>query len=253
MFTEPDDADPFAAMLKHEIINIITWQEKRNPRATQTEVGPSEIGDPCARRLGYRIAGIEPRNVDYDPWPSIIGTAMHTWLDDAVRSWEEENQVGAWLTETPVTMGEFVKGRSDLYNYTTQCVIDHKSAGPDVMKKIKKEGPPPGYVVQLHCYGYGYEALGMPVKKVALMFYPRAGWLRDMYVWTADYDRSIAETALNRLYRIANTVVTLEVLKESHRWELVEATPTDSCGFCPWYDPGRDPGKGADATGCPGR
>ena len=254
MFTEPDDADPFAAMLKGKLTEMILWKERTNPRALQTEVGPSEIGDPCDRRLGYKLAGIPPRNVDYDPWPSVMGTAMHTWLDDAVSAWEAENGDQAeWVTETPVAVGEFVKGRSDLYNRPLGCVIDHKSAGPDVMKKIKKEGPPPGYVVQIQCYGYGYEQLGWPVKKVALVFYPRAGWLRDMYVWTADYDRSIAEAALNRLYGIAHRVVSMDILKQSHRWEDVPATPSNSCGFCPWYDPGRDVDRVADDTGCAGR
>lgn len=251
MFSEPDTGDPFAAMLKNNLIEMITWYENRNPRALQTEVGPSEIGDPCDRRLGYKLAGVEPRNVEFDPWPSIVGTAMHTWLDNAVQAWEAENQKGYWLTETPVAVGEFVKGRSDLYHRPTDCVIDHKSCGPDVMKKILKGGPPPGYVVQIQCYGHGYEQLGYPVKKVALAFYPRAGWLRDMYVWTADYDRSIAEAALNRLYGIAHTVVSTEVLKYPDRWKDVEATPSNSCGFCGWYNPNKD-GE-ADETGCPGR
>lgn len=251
MFSEPDTGDPFAALLKNKLTDVILEKEKANPRAAQVEVGPSEVGDPCNRRLGYRLAGIEPCNMDFDPWPSVMGTAMHTWLDEAVQSWEHARPEEEWMTETPVAVGEFVKGHSDLYNIPLACVIDHKSAGPDVMKKIKKEGPPPGYVVQIHCYGYGYENLGMAVKKVALVFYPRAGWLRDMYVWTADYDRSIAEAALNRLYGIAHRVVSLNVLKQSHRWEEVEATPSNSCGFCPWYDPGRS--GGADATGCPGR
>lgn len=249
MFSEPDEGDPFAALLKHELTEVILAKERANPRAQQTEVGPSEIGDPCDRRLGYKLAGIPERNVDYDPWPSIMGTAMHSWLEEAVR----DHGGSEWMTETPVAVGEFVKGHSDLYHRSTACVIDHKSAGPDVMKKILKEGPPPGYVVQIQCYGYGYEKLGMPVRKVALVFYPRAGWLRDMYVWADTYDRSIAEAALKRLYGIAHTVVSLDVLKQSHRWEQVDATPSNSCGFCPWYDPGRDLERGADDTGCPGR
>jgi len=251
MFAEPGGEDPFTAMLKHRLIEMIIWHEHRNPRALQTEVGPSEIGDPCDRRLGYKLAGIVPSNVEFDPWPSIVGTAMHTWLDDAVTAWEAENRKGEWVTETPVAVGEFVKGRSDLYNRRLGCVIDHKSAGPDVMKKILKEGPPPGYVVQIHCYGYGYEQQGLPVKKVALAFYPRAGWLRDMYVWAADYDRSIAENALNRLYGIARRVLSLDVLNKGHLWKEVEATPTNSCGFCPYYRPSMD--GDANETGCPGK
>ncbi len=123
------------------------------------------------------------------------------------------------------------------------------------MKKVARYGPGPGYVVQIQLYGYGYEQLGYSVKKVALAFYPRAGWLRDMYVWTADYDRSIALTALERVSRIAQEVVNRDVLNESyqHRWEQVAAVPSDACGFCPWYVPDRDLEIGANGSGCPGR
>jgi hypothetical protein len=213
------------------------------------------MGDPCDRRVGYRIAEVPETNTGFDPWAAIVGTSIHSWLDDAISSWVVATASKAWLTETPVTLDGFIKGRSDLFNVDEACVIDHKGAGPSVMKKVVKDGPGPGYVVQVQLYGYGYEQLGYEVKKVALAFYPRAGWLRDMYVWTADYDRDVALAALARVSRIATEVVALDILKEGHghRWEQIEATPTDHCGFCPWYQRDRTPEMGADETGCPGR
>jgi hypothetical protein len=159
----------------------------------------------------------------------------------------------SWLTETRVQIESIVGGTSDLFNVDESCVIDHKGAGPSVMKEVVKNGPGAGYVVQIQLYGYGYEQLGYPVKKVALAFYPRAGWLRDMYVWTADYDRNVALGALDRVSRIAQEVIKLDVLNKSHRWEQIEATPSDHCGFCPWYDNNRPAELGADENGCPGR
>ena len=253
MFAEPGNEDPFTLMLKSQLIEIILWGEDQNPRGHQVLIGPSEIGDVCDRRIGYRIAGVEPCNTEFDPWPSIMGTAVHSWLQDTVNKWVEKEGQTDWFTEATLNINDFVEGHSDLYWVKHHTVIDWKTAGPDVLKKIRAEGPPPGYVIQAHMYGYGFEQTGMPVKKVALAFLGRAGWLKDMYLWVADYDRSIAENAMGRLYRIANKVVTMDVLNQSHRWEQIEATPSNSCGFCNWYAPGKDSETGADATGCPGR
>lgn len=255
LFDPGDDYDPLARRLKEQLVEIIKWHEFNSPRSMQKRIGPSEMGDPCDRRIGYRVAEVPEVNRGFDPWAAIVGTSIHSWLDDAISAWVTKTGNKAWLTETPVTLDGFIKGRSDLFNVDEACVIDHKGAGPSTMKKMVKEGPGPGYVVQVQLYGYGYEQLGYQVKKVALAFYPRAGWLRDMYVWTADYDRDVALAALDRVSRIASQVIELEILKESngHRWEQVEATPSDYCGFCPWFVSNRSLEMGANNSGCPGR
>jgi hypothetical protein len=245
--------DPFADLVKRSLIEVIRWADEQNPRSKQIAIGPSEIGDPCDRRVAYRLAQMEAVNRTFDPWAAIVGTALHSWLEDAFQAWNGTHPGSPWATETPVVLTDFVKGRSDLYHSDWQCVIDHKGAGPDVMRKYRKDGPPPGYIVQVQCYGYGYEKLGIPVRKVALAFYPRAGWLRDLYVWTSDYDRSVAEEALARLSRIATELLSADILNRGHRWENVPASPSNACGFCPMYVPDRDPDRGADENGCPGR
>ena len=252
-FAEPGNEDPFSALLKSELVEIIRWHEQQNPRGHQALIGPSEIGDPCDRRIGYRIAGIPACNKDFDAWPAIVGTAIHSWLQTAVNNWMTCHGSTDWRTETTLAVNEFVEGHADLYWNKHDTVIDHKTQGPDVFKKTKVNGPAPGYVIQAQVYGYAFEQAGLPVKKVALAFFSRAGWLRDMYVWTADYDSAIAKNAIARMYGIAAQVVNLDILKESHRWEQVQATPSNTCAFCPWYNPGKDPEVGADANGCPGR
>lgn len=252
MFEEPGDENPFSQMLKQQLTDIILWYDKQNPRSKQLALGPSEIGDPCDRRIGYRIAGIPACNTDFDPWAAIVGTALHGWLDKAVTAWTQEQSTKDWLSETTL-VSEFIEGHSDLYSVDHQAVIDWKSAGPDVMKKVKRNGPSPGYQIQTHIYGSLFEQAGYPVRKVSLVFLPRAGWLRDMFVWSADYDRAVAQQAMQRVFDIAQKIVSLDILNQSHMWEQVDPVFSNSCGFCPFYDPGRDPERGADATGCPGR
>lgn len=255
LFTEPDDSvDPAAQKLKTELIDIIRWADSQNPRSAQKELGPSEIGTPCVRRLAYRLAEIEPVNTGFDPWAAIVGTAIHAWLDQAISMWcAEHGGTCDWLNEKALPFGEFAKGRSDLFQVSSGTVIDHKGAGPDVMRKVRRDGPPPGYVAQVQLYGLGYATLGYDVKRVGLAFYPRAGWLKDMYVWVTEYDQDVANGFIERMYATARILHGLNIIESPHRWEQIDATPSNDCGFCSMYDPGRDAERGADDTGCPGR
>lgn len=255
LFDDTPAQDPLAMKLKSQLIDIIKWADRNSARSLQKTIGPSEIGDQCDRRIGYRIAEVPEVNDRFDPWAAVVGTSIHSWLDSAIKAYVGAGMSSSWLSEAQVQVAGAVRGTSDLFNVDEACVVDHKGAGPSVMKQVVKDGPSAGYIVQTHLYGMGYENLGHTVKKVALVFYPRAGRLRDIYVWTADYDRSIAEKALARVSRIATEVINLEVLKEGHehRWEQVEAFPSDYCGFCPWYMPDRAPDTGANDKGCPGR
>lgn len=253
-FAELDEGDPFATMIKTRLIDMIKWADARNPRALQTMIGPSEIGTPCDRRIGYRIAQVPEVNTDHDNWPAIVGTSVHAWMESTVNQYlDEVEHEYPWYTETTLNIDEFVKGHADLYSREYKAVIDYKTAGPDVMRKVRKDGPPENYQIQAHVYGYGFERLGFPVQKVCLVFLPRAGWMKDMYVWCDDYQQDVAIGSVNRVYQIAQQLVDLDVLTHGHRWEQVDAVPSNDCGWCPMYDPGRDPERGADATGCPGR
>jgi hypothetical protein len=185
----------------------------------------------------------------------VVGTALHTWLEQAFTVYNESH-VGppAWKTETRMQLDQVVQGTSDLYSHEYRAVIDWKGAGPAVMKKVREHGPPLGYQIQAHLYGYGYTLQGLPVDKVCLVFLPRAGWLKDMFVWCDDYSESVAMGAIMRLYQIAQDLMKLDISTYSDRWNQVSATPGNDCGFCPWYSPSTETVvTGATDKGCPGR
>lgn len=257
-FAEPANesgVDPFAAMIKSKLTEIIVWQDKRNPRSLQEQIGPSEVGDPCQRRVGYRLASVPACNDAFDPWVAVVGTAIHSWMENAVRQWAmvHGEASGEWVTEATVQIGEFLQGHVDLYQSNWRSVIDYKSVGADKMKQVLEHGPEEKHKIQVQCYGLGCELWGLPVEKVALVHLPRSGLLKNMYVWTGDYDRAVAEAALERMYATALKLVELDVLAKPYRWEDVEPTPSNSCGLCPWYDPKRENDIVADHTGCGGR
>lgn len=250
-FAELDEEDPFVAVLKTKLIDTILWGYQQNPRNSQVAIGPSEMGVVCDRRIGYRLADVARCNTDMDPWPSIMGTSMHSWLQQTFDGWNRANGDEVWLTERRVHLDEVISGSSDLYSTEHEAVIDWKGVGPDVMRKIRKDGPPMSYITQIQLYGYAFARAGFSVKKVCLAFLSRAGWLKDMFVYCDDYDPGIATMAISRTYQIATEVTKLDVLKHPDRWNQVLAVPTNDCGWCPWYDPSRS--TDADNTGCPGR
>lgn len=254
-FMEIDEGDAFANRLKTTLIDVILWaqSEAMNPRGKQAMIGPSELGTVCDRRIGYRIAGVPKVNMDMDPWPMVVGTAVHTWLERAFTVWNEANtRTPEWLTETRLNLDQVIQGTSDLYSTEFRAVIDWKGAGPDVMKKVRRDGPPLGYQVQAQLYGYGFSLQGLPVEKVCLVFLPRAGWLKDMYVWCQDYDQMIATAAIDRMYAIAQNLINLDTSTYPNRWNEVPATPSNDCGWCPYYSPSSENEVATD-RGCPGR
>lgn len=251
-----DDSDPEAALLKHQLIEIITWADRNAPRSLQQMIGPSEIGVVCDRRIGYRIAEITPCNVEFDPWPAIVGTAIHRWLDDAVVTWSKAHADNNWLAESqlpPLQVTELVEGHGDLFHVGRGTVIDHKTAGPDVMRLVRQEGAKPEHKIQVQCYGLGFHNRGYTVNKVAIIYYPRSGWLGNCQVWVDDFRPDVAYAALDRLGSISRELLSRDVLRHPEQWSEVSATPSNECGLCPWYDPNRYANRAADETGCPGK
>jgi hypothetical protein len=251
-FAELDEGDPFATMVKTKLIQMIQWAENEAPRSKQTALGVSDISVTCDRRLGYRIAEVPATNVDMDKWPAIVGTSIHAWMERAVNSWMRFHD-RVWDTEATLRIDDLILGHADLYSREHAAVIDYKTASSDVMRKVRKDGPPEHYQIQIQLYGYGFEQTGQRVDKVCLVFLPRAGWLKDSHVWCTDYNRDLAVMAINRVYAIAQQLVNLETSIHPHRWEQVTAHPSNECGWCPLYDPGRPLELGADDKGCPGR
>lgn len=239
--------------LKHELSKMILWNEQNAPRSRQQAIGPSELGGLCDRRLAYRIAGIRPVNLGADPWPAIVGTSIHNWLEEAINRYQREVEDLGYLTELRVQPDPMVHGRSDVFHVPTGTVVDHKTTGTKGMRNAKKGIVSEGYRVQVQLYGLGHERAGRVVKQVALIFYPRSGWLNDAQVWVEPYNREVALDALARLYDLADRLIEMDVGNNPQRFQLIDATPGDDCVWCPFYLQERDHDIAADDKGCPGR
>lgn len=224
-------------LLYAELAHLITEAIKGAPRTVQTRLGPSEIGDPCARRIGHKIIGTPARPLPPN-WKATMGTAIHAWLAAVL---DADNVAGApmmdgqerWLVEVPVTVGDGISGTADVYDRITATVIDWKTCGRTMLRKYKANGPGVGYQIQAHLYGLGLVRAGQPVDTVMVIFLPRQGELAEAYVWSEPFDQGLAEAALQRYIGVESLVAVLgeaalDALPMSPQW----------CSLCPFYQSG---------------
>lgn len=238
-----------------ELRELVETHANGSDRNLQRHLGPSEIGHLCHRQVAGKLAQLPATNHVSDPWPSIMGTAGHAWMEDCLKAVNDKAGRVRFLTEFRVrpTMGfEDHPGTGDGYDADHQAVIDHKFLGSTSMNKLLKDGPPRHYFVQFLLYMLGFQALGLPVSRIVLLAWPRTGSSLDgLYVWEhqvtdADYaflENEIAPELAYRKQWAAALIAGTAQLRD------VPADTRDECHFCDFYRPqaARDGG-----SGCPG-
>lgn len=250
----PESLEERNIRLKDKLTEIICWVDDNAPRSRQVEIGPSEMGSPCEQQIARILAGMPRVNFHTDPWAAIVGTSIHKWIENAINTFQSEGPqdswVAQWKTEMAVMLDENIPGHTDIFDGLD--VIDVKTAGVDAIPKLRKAGEPPeNYKVQGHLYGYAHRRAGRPVRDVVLVFLPRAGWLKDMFIWREPYNETVALEALERVYRIGDEAIQAGVLDDPANWAKIPTAPAPECWFCSYFV-SRPSEMLPDATGCPG-
>jgi len=156
---------PWAVRYAADLRRVVNEHAAHNPRTLQAHLGPSELGSICDRQVAGKLAGVPRTNHVVDPWPSIVGTAVHAWLADAFAADNARHGL-RWVPEQRVVPHPDHPGTADLYDGEEQAVVDHKILGETAMAKVRsQDGPPLRYQVQLLLYGKGYRLLGLPVRR----------------------------------------------------------------------------------------
>jgi len=232
MFVSP--VEPSQA-IADRLRQTITRHAQFAPRSLQTRIGLSEIGDPCARKIAYKITGTEKTNVSTDPWASISGTAIHAWLADCFGT--DPN----YLVEQKVEAATGLSGTVDLYDIEQGLVIDHKCVGATSMKKRLKEGMTKTQRVQLSMYALGLIKMGYQPKNIACAYYPLGGRLDNLHVVVEPFFIGTAMDAINRMETIEDSLQYVKV-------DEIPAEPSGLCSYCSWYLPNSTDLR----VGCPG-
>lgn len=239
-----------------EVFGLLRDGILNQPRGKQRMIGPSEIGQPCGRRLGYRLGQVPKTQREDIKWKPFVGTALHEQVATLVATHEiarfgdgSDTTVSTrWLVEERVTVGEVngieITGSADLFDAHHGVVFDWKFVGETMLRKYKNEGPGQQYQWQAHLYGQGFINAGFDVRSVAVIFMTRDGDFTDRVVWAEPFNPDIAAKALERLTGVDDL---LTELGTPAALELLD-TAANYCKWCPWF---RKESTNI-ATGCPG-
>jgi hypothetical protein len=233
-----------------ELLDVFAAGVKGHARSAQREIGPSGIGHPCDRHLGYFFAEVPHTGTEPLGWRQAVGTAVHSAGDDWAA--QANAQRGhRWLTNVPVYVGDLYPGRPihghlDYLDVLTATVVDLKVPGPSQLKEYRKRSKPesPTYRIQTQLYAHGVDRAGFLPEWVAILRVPMAGELLPDSVYRFErYQPEVAKRALERAGGIARMADALGA-------NVVRALPATDvfCHRCPWFSPGS-----TDLTrGCPG-
>ena len=226
--------------LRSEIIRTIKSHAANAPRSLQRAIGPSQVGTECPRQLAFLMSDPNrfppSRSVMHDPWPSIVGTAVHAWLAECFETADPTK----WLVEQRVEVGLGLGGSCDVFHVPSGTVLDHKVLGDTQHRKYTTEGPSRKYRVQAHCYGMGYLRLGYEVNRVGIAFFGRAKSLSALHIWSEPFDQDIAVETLARMKKVQELVdAGVDPMRIPER-------AGDDCWFCDY----RSANKGRDGYCC---
>lgn len=214
--------------LKFQLINEIT---RPTARTLQRRIGPSSLGNPCARCVGREmwatdndVDGFEDDFSMY-PW---LGTAVHAYLE------REVFQTDDFLHEQKLYVGDVplygaIKGTADLVHARATDTLptfvgDWKIVGLKKIKSYRVNGAPKQYRYQAQTYARGCELAGFPVENIAIIFIPRdSGNINDIFIHEEAYQPEMAEAALTRAGAIYKAVL-------NDGWESLPSDP--DCWTC---------------------
>lgn len=234
-----------------EVASIFERHQNGQARSQQRAIGPSEVGHPCERHLGYKLAGIPPSTVEGLKWAALLGTWCHGGAERAVH--EENERLGRerYLVERRAQISDAIVdgGNTDVFDLEAMEVIDWKFPGEASSAKSAKEAPQE-YVVQGMLYGLGWHRMGYTPRTVRIFFLPRwSNKISDAHEWAAEWSEKVALDALSRLANVK--AASLMITSGLAYWTELQADTT-KCMFCPWLRRRRPDERQADETGCHG-
>lgn len=227
--TQTVSRGPKSLVIREKLLQVFRDAYANTPRNLQTAIGPSQAGSPCARQIAFRLLRTPSGRSQLllDPLPSIMGTAMHTWAGEALKS-DNLRRPGSWLSEQRVRAAAGLEGNSDAFWLPERTVIDFKFLGNTQYRQYVDGYVAETYRAQIHLYGLGMANAGYVPELVALAIFGRAKQLRDLYVWSEPWSRSYAEDLVARLEDVATVV--LAGVKPMD----LPSTPHGGCYFCPY-------------------
>lgn len=175
----------------NELIKAVTAAGLSEARGKQTDIGPSQVGG-CARKLWLQINGAEKTNNDLLRFSSMMGTAIHQYIQEAFHRLDPFQE--RYLLEQEVYSEETqIRGHVDMFDKELGEVIDWKST------KLRNLAYFPSRQQRWQVQLYGYlikSVLGLEVNTVNLVAIPRDGTENDIVYHSEPFDMNVANEAL---------------------------------------------------------
>lgn len=197
------------------LVKALSAYDKTRARSQQTEIGVSQFGG-CRRQVWLQLQGTPKENTTLK-LPSLMGTAIHKMIEEALLLQVQEEWADYWLEEELEYDG--IKGHCDLYIPSVGAVVDWKTT------KLKNLDYFPSkqqrWQVQLYAWLIEKQT-GESPKTVTLVGIPRDGDERNIRVHTEEYNPEIALEAIT-WYR------------EIQKMDLPPAPEKYPAQFCQFY------------------
>jgi hypothetical protein len=212
-----------------EVIQQARDEDFERERSQQKEMGWSDIAG-CRAYMGYRLDG-EWATDDTDEWRAIAGTALHDgWLTPVRRA--ALDRVGHQAEFGPVVEYRGVRGHPDEVNYTLGEITDFKFPTLSTAKLFEDAE----VLNQRFAQPMGYAAAVMETERwkaaapphrvdrpwVRLLVCPVDGKFSDWKVYERDFDRDLADAAVERYLDTLERRVRGERLPQDMPWHFCE-------------------------------
>ncbi|HXH77153.1 hypothetical protein [Nocardioides sp.] len=208
----------------------ITAYDRSRARSQQTEPGASQTYS-CRAATVLRANGV-PETDETDSWASIVGTAIHLTAEHAAGK--------GVLTEHRVSY-RGVPATIDRYRDGVLSDVKTK-ADAAAIAKARNYGPHSGHVGQIMLGAGGLIAEGLDVHTVELLFIPRNGSLDDAYLWSAPYDRALADEAADWHEQVRKLIAERSGLEPADQADGLRDQPMSWCAaYCEFRTACRGP------------
>lgn len=176
------------------VIKALINKDNDRPRTKQKTVGVSSLGG-CRRKVWHMLQQHEGENKVLR-LPSMMGTAIHTMIEDALSALESDD----YQLERRVEVEGLPAGTIDLFIPSLGAVVDWKTTKKSSLSYF----PSTQQRWQVQVYGYLLTQAGETVNTVSLVAIPRDGNERDIKLHTETYDETVALNALLWLELVQN-------------------------------------------------
>ena len=199
-------------------------RQRRAPRSLQVEVGPSELGTPCMRRLAYKILDESgPRQTQRRHRPlgsQSSARSVHAWMAQAYVQRKPAARLQRYLIEHRVHLPYGISGSCDLYDRDTGRPIDWKITSLDNIPSTGRTVPAPSTAPRPTSTPSACNSPARNRTDVAIAFLPRGGRIDGLYIWSEPYDPPSPSTRSSGTGDEVGPRSTVDPEAHPGRWEL---------------------------------